>query len=223
MSHGSTWRLQRRPRGGPLRRAKVDRALLGTLVPSVSAERIRLWSYSDLLALRVIAWLRATKTAPDGQAIAPDTMTAVQTGLRELANIDLARWTEEGSPNIAVDRGGRIVLNATPSPEHANGQAGQAVLHADALDLLRPLAIGRLVRGPDLVAPRPRLRIVPGKLAGAPHVHHTRIETEALAALRRRGLTVGKITALYPAIDTVDVENALDLECELQPDLALAA
>jgi uncharacterized protein (DUF433 family) len=190
------------------------------LVPSVSAERIRLWSYSDLLALRVIAWLRATKTAPDGQAIAPTTMAAVRTGLRELANIDLALWTGEGSPNIAVDRGGRIVLNATPSPEHPDGQA---VLDADALDLLRPLAIGRLVRGPDLVTPRPRLRIVPGKLAGAPHVHRTRIETEALAALRRRGMTVGKITALYPAIDMADVEDALDLECELQPDLALAA
>ncbi|HWX44763.1 MAG TPA: DUF433 domain-containing protein, partial [Solirubrobacteraceae bacterium] len=156
----------------------------------------------------------------DGQAIAPTTMTAVRTGLRELANIDLALWTEEGSPNIAVDRGGRIILNAAPSPEHPDGQA---VLDADALDLLRPLAIGRLVRGPDLVIPRPRLRIVPGKLAGAPHVNRTRIETEALAALRRRGLTVGKITALYPAIDTADVEDALDLECELQPDLALAA
>jgi uncharacterized protein (DUF433 family) len=190
------------------------------LVPSVSAERIRLWSYSDLLALRVIAWLRATKTAPDGQTIGPTTMTAVRTGLRELASIDLALWTEEGSPNIAVDRGGRIVLNATPSPEHPDGQA---VLDADALDLLRPLAIGRLVRGPDLVTPRPRLRIVPGKLAGAPHVYRTRIETEALAALRRRGLTVDKITALYPAIDTADVEDALDLECELQLDLALAA
>jgi uncharacterized protein (DUF433 family) len=190
------------------------------LVPSVSAERIRLWSYSDLLALRVIAWLRATKTAPDGQAIAPTTMAAVRTGLRELASIDLALWTGEGSPNIAVDRGGRIVLNAIPSPEHPDGQA---VLDADALDLLRPLAIGRLVRGPDLVTPRPRLRIVPGKLAGAPHIHRTRIETEALAALRRRGMTVGKITALYPAIDIADVEDALDLECELQPDLALAA
>ncbi len=190
------------------------------LVPSVSAERIRLWSYSDLLALRVIAWLRTTKTAPDGQAIAPTAMTAVCTGLRELANIDLALWAEEGSPNIAVDRGGRIVLNATPSPKRSDGQA---VLDAEALDMLRPLAIGRLVRGPDLVAPRPRLRIVPGKLAGAPHVHRTRIETEALAALRRRGLTVGKITALYPAIDTADVEDALDLERELQPDLALAA
>ncbi|HEV2997770.1 MAG TPA: DUF433 domain-containing protein [Solirubrobacteraceae bacterium] len=190
------------------------------LVPSVSAERVRLWSYSDLLALRIIAWLRATKTAPDGQAVPPTAMNAVRTALRELAGIDLALWTEDGSPNLAVDRGGRIVLNADTSPAHPDGQA---VLDAQALDLLRPFAVGRLVRGPDLVTPRPRLRIVPGKLAGAPHVHRTRIETEALAALRRRGLSVGKITALYPAIETADVEDALDLERELQPDLALAA
>lgn len=190
------------------------------LIPSVSAERVRLWSYSDLLALRIVAWLRATKTAPDGQAIAPTAMNAVRTALHELASIDLALWTEEGSPNVAVDRGGRIVLNADPSPEHPDGQT---VLDAEALDLLRPLAIGRLVRGPDLVTPRPRLRIVPGKLAGAPHVHRTRIETEAIAALQRRGLTVSKIAALYPAIEAVDVEDALDLEHELQPDLAMAA
>jgi uncharacterized protein (DUF433 family) len=147
-------------------------------------------------------------------------MHTVRTALRELANIDLALWTEDGSPNVAVDRGGRIILSAYPSPEHPDGQA---VLAAEALDLLRPLAIGRLVRGPDLVTPRPRLRIVPGKLAGAPHVHRTRIETEALAALQRRGLSVSKITALYPAIQTADIEDALDLERELQPDLALAA
>jgi hypothetical protein len=41
------------------------------LIPSVSAERVKLWSYSDLLALRIVAWLRATKTAPDGQAVPP--------------------------------------------------------------------------------------------------------------------------------------------------------
>lgn len=190
------------------------------LIPSVSAERVKLWSYRDLLALRIVAWLRATKTAPDGQAIAPTAMNAVRTALRELTSIDLALWTKEGSPNIAVDRGGRVVLNADPSPEHPDGQT---VLDAEALDLLRPLAIGRLVRGPDLVTPRPRLRIIPGKLAGAPHIHRTRIETEALAALQHRGLSLNKITALYPAIKTVDVEDALDLERELQPDLALAA
>lgn len=74
-----------------------------------------------------------------------------------------------------------------------------------------------------LVAPRPRLRIVPGKLSGAPHVHWTRIEAEALAALARRGLSSDRIVALYPAIETADVREALDLESDLQPGLVLAA
>lgn len=190
------------------------------LVPSVSAERVKLWSYSDLLALRIIAWLRASKPASDKHTVPPSTMKAVRTALRELARLDLGLWTEEGSPNVAVDRGGRIILNAKPSPEHPDGQA---ILEADVLDLLRPLEIGQEVNGPDLVSPRPRLRIVPGKLSGAPHVHHTRIETEALAALLRRGMTTGKIVALYPAIKTADVKDALNLEHELQPDLALVA
>jgi DNA-binding transcriptional MerR regulator len=36
------------------------------LSPSVSPTRVRLWSYSDLLGLRTIAWLRATKKSLDG-------------------------------------------------------------------------------------------------------------------------------------------------------------
>src|SRR5262245_13790019 len=32
------------------------------LVPSVSAERTKLWSYEDLMKLRTIEWLRRTKT-----------------------------------------------------------------------------------------------------------------------------------------------------------------
>ena len=31
------------------------------LIPSVSAERVKLWSYGDLMALRTIYWLRQTK------------------------------------------------------------------------------------------------------------------------------------------------------------------
>ena len=113
-----------------------------------------------------------------------------------------------------------IVLDVDAHPQHAGGQQ---LLDADQLELLRPFEITRELRGPDLVAPRPRLRIVPGKLSGAPHVHHTRIETEVLAALARRGLTSDRILALYPAIETADVRDALDLESQLQPGLTLAA
>lgn len=190
------------------------------LVPSVSRERVKLWSYSDLLGLRTIAWLRATKPAPDGHDVPATAMKAVRNALRALAELDLELWTDDRSPNVGVDRAGKIVLD--PSGQ-ASELGGQEVLDAELLDVLRPFEIGETQRGPDLVAPRPRLRIVPGKLAGAPHVHRTRIGTEALAALHRRRLTTAKIMRLYPVIQAADVEQALDLESQLQPDLALAA
>jgi uncharacterized protein (DUF433 family) len=190
------------------------------LVPSISDVRIKLWSYSDLMSLRTIAWLRATKTAPDGHDVPATTMSAVRRALRELLELDLDLWTEDVRPSVAVDRRGKIVLNPQSQPQHTDGQR---LLDAQQFQLRRPFEITRELRGPDLVAPRPRLRIVPGKLSGAPHVHRTRIETEALAALARRGLRSDRIVALYPAIETADVREALDLERDLQPDLVLAA
>jgi uncharacterized protein (DUF433 family) len=147
-------------------------------------------------------------------------MSAVRRALKELAELDLDLWTDDAGPNVAVDRRGEIVLDVRDHPQHADGQQ---LLDADQFQLLRPFEISRETRGPDLVAPRPRLRIIPGKLSGAPHVHRTRIETEALAALARRGLTSDRIVVLYPAIEQADVRDALDLERQLQPDLALAA
>jgi uncharacterized protein (DUF433 family) len=190
------------------------------LVPSISDVRVKLWSYSDLMSLRTIAWLRATKTAPDGQDVPATAMRAVRRALKELAALDLDVWIEDAGPSVAVDRGGEIVLDVDDHPRLADGQQ---LLDADQFQLLRPFEITREIRGPDLVAPRPRLRIVPGKLSGAPHVQRTRIETEALAALARRGLASERIVMLYPAIDGADVSDALDLERQLQPDLPLAA
>lgn len=190
------------------------------LVPRISSVRIKLWSYSDLMSLRTIAWLRATKTAPDGQDVPATAMRAVRRALKQLAELDLDLWAEDRGPSVAVDRHGAIVLNVEAQPEHLGGQQ---VLDADQLQLLLPFEISPVLRGPDLVAPRPRLRIVPGKLSGAPHIYRTRIETEALAALARRGMTTDRIVLLYPAIDQADVGDALDLERQLQPDFALAA
>lgn len=190
------------------------------LVPSISDVRVKLWSYSDLMSLRTIAWLRATKTAPDGQDVPATAMRAVRRALKELAALDLDVWIEDAGPSVAVDRGGEIVLDVDDHPRLADGQQ---LLDADQFQLLRPFEITREIRGPDLVAPRPRVRIVPGKLSGAPHVQRTRIETEALAALARRGLASERIVMLYPAIDGADVSDALDLERQLQPDLPLAA
>jgi len=93
------------------------------------------------------------------------------------------------------------------------------------LDLLAPFTSREGLRGPDLSAPRPRLRIVPGKLGGSPHVLHTRLESQALGALAESGLAQAKIYRLYPDVEPAAIEDALDLERQLAQNLrpALAA
>jgi uncharacterized protein (DUF433 family) len=192
----------------------------GTLVPSVSSVRVKLWSYGDLLGLRTIAWLRATKTDDDGYSIPATTMSLVRRALGELRELHLDTWTDDESPNVGVDRRGAIVLEPGREPRHLNGQR---LIDAEVFEVLRPFDLGAEHRGPDLVKPRPRIRMVPGKLAGAPHVYQTRVETQTLAALKVRGLDTPKIASLYPILKREDVEDALDLERQLQPSLALAA
>jgi uncharacterized protein (DUF433 family) len=66
------------------------------------------------------------------------------------------------------------------------------------------------------------LRIIPGKLAGSPHIVNTRIETVALGALAARGMSAAIISELYPAIDQPAIQDALDLEGQLARNLAAA-
>jgi len=64
---------------------------------------------------------------------------------------------------------------------------------------------------------------VPGKLGGAPHVVHTRVESEALGALRASGLGQAKIYKLYPRVDPKAIDDALSLEHQLSENLSRAA
>jgi uncharacterized protein (DUF433 family) len=194
----------------------------GILIPSVSPERVKLWSYGDLMALRTIYWLRHTKQDPSGREIPRTAMKAVRRALSEIAALKLELWSEDGAPRVAVDRAGCIVIE----PEgRARRPGGQRILDADMLDLLAPFASNEGLHGPDLSAPRPRLRIVPGKLGGAPHIAHTRLESEALGALADSGLPQAKIYRLYPDVEHAAIKDALDLERQLAQNLrpALAA
>jgi len=74
--------------------------------------------------------------------------------------------------------------------------------------------------GPDLVTPRPHLRIVPGKLSGEPHVERTRISSRSVAALLRDGLGSSQVLRLYPELTSEAIEECWDLETQLQVNLA---
>jgi uncharacterized protein (DUF433 family) len=191
-----------------------DWARKEVLVPSVSPERVKLWSYADLMGLRIIHWLRQDKTIEDDD-VPRTTMSAVKRALGQLAELDMALWTEERGPSVVVDRSGRVLVKTDP---HHEAHARQRVLD-DELDILAPFPSADGLRGPDLVAPRPRLRIVPGKLGGSPHVVHTRLESQALGALAASGLPSAKIYRLYPDVDPPAIDEALDLEQQLARNL----
>ncbi len=190
----------------------------GVLVPSISRERVKLWSYADLMAMRVVQWLRQ-KTLGGGAFVPRSAMPAVRKAIDELRALDMELWSEETGPNVLVDRAGRIHLSTEP---HARTVDGQHLVEADSLNLIAPFEVGA-ARGPDLVVPRPRLRIVPGKLGGSPHVLRTRLESQALSALRDSGLPTATIYELYPDVEPPAIDQALDLEHQLARNLRAAA
>jgi uncharacterized protein (DUF433 family) len=184
------------------------------LVPSVSAAKVRLWSFSDLMALRIIYWLRQAKQAPDGVSVPRTSMSAVKHALSQIDELDLGLWSEESGPSVNADRAGNVVVRSGQDREVAHRQRQLAV--ADEFDVTAPFVALEGSRGPDLHAPRPKLRIVPGKLGGSPHVVHTRLESQAVASLETRGLPVAKIYRLYPDVSHDAIDEALDLEAQLR-------
>ena len=181
----------------------------GIVVPSVSASREKLWSYADLMALRIVSWLRHAK--PSELPASP--MPKVRRALSVLAELELNIWepvAEQPSP-ILVDASGSIFVRHRQLVLNTSGQP--ALLSAEVLGLTAPFETAGLP-GPDLIAPRPHLRIVPARVSGEPHLEGSRITTPTLAALADRGYGVRQIAALYEvAVDAV--AEALDLERQL--------
>lgn len=78
------------------------------LVPSVSAEKVKLWSYSDLMGLRVIYWLRQRKTTDLGVDIPRTSMPAVRQALDTLGDIGSPIWQPSSDPALFVDGAGQM-------------------------------------------------------------------------------------------------------------------
>ena len=185
------------------------------LVPSVSAERVKLWSYSDLMGLRVIYWLRQRKATNLGVDIPGTSMPAVRRALDALRDLGAPIWKLGSDHVLFVDGTGEIYLKRPDGVQNLDGQLGDEGL----LDLIAPFKTQEGARGPDLVRPRPDLRILPGKLGGSPHVVGTRNETCAIAALAKDDFTLDGILSLYPHLTREQIDQAIDLERQLDENL----
>lgn len=183
------------------------------VVPSVSPVQEKLWSYSDLMALRVVAWLRHRKPAVDGTNLPASPMPKVRRALALLDELGLDPWRPGAAAEspLVVDRNGEIYVRAEAGVLNLYRQ--RALLDEDVLGLTAPFQDAGMA-GPDLLRPRPHLRIVPSKVAGEPHIEHSRLTTQTVAALATRGYTAGEISDMYAAPEAA-IREAIDLERQL--------
>jgi uncharacterized protein (DUF433 family) len=191
----------------------------GIWVPSVSSTRVKRWSYSDLLALRLIDWLRRDK--PDLK-LAKTSMAKIRGALAAVEK--LGDRLREHSVTVWVDPVGGLVVDVEGEVfvPLSRGLA-QGLAHLEGLNLVEAWQGDGGVIGPHLFEPRATLRIIPGKLSGEPHVVDTRIPTKMLSTLRTRGLEVPGIIELYPRLTQENVEEAIALEGQLERNLRAVA
>jgi uncharacterized protein (DUF433 family)/DNA-binding transcriptional MerR regulator len=179
----------------------------GIYRPSIAPDpRPRLWSWADLLALRAIDWFRRSK---GNEGPPPVSMQNIRQMLKVIDQ--QGESTETLHRLVAVSESGDLFLR----------RADAFVMRADGTGQLAIPGVLRLVApyqtAPDLLRPRPLLRIIPGKLHGEPHVRDTRVSTAVLYRLNEMGYPREQILAMYPSVSEDALIQAIELEQSLSP------
>jgi uncharacterized protein (DUF433 family) len=185
----------------------------GHLIPSVSQKPL-LWSYTDLLALRTIYWLRQPKRAFDHEVPATS-MSKVKWALEQLRELDLGLF-EEGRPSVAVTIQGDVAVNFDALPLRlSDGQ----YLNPELVDVIGPFEGLEGAKGPDLLWPRPTVQILPRKISGAPHIAGTRLPTQSIYTLKSRGFSLEQLARVYPFAGADALQDSIDLEEQLEHNI----
>lgn len=187
------------------------------VLPSVSRHRVMRWSYADLLLIRLVDWLRQDK--PDLR-VAKTSMAKIRMTLDRAA--DLGERLLGRGVVVYVDQRGCLVLEMEEMLTIPLQQGSFQRLLDTKVNLVEAFTVRPGLRGPDLIQPRPTLRIVPGKLSGEPHAEGTRIPTNMVAALASQEFDSDKIRELYPALTSENIAEALELEEQLEENLHAA-
>jgi uncharacterized protein (DUF433 family) len=189
---------------GVPRRTLHDWARVGVYRPDFDNTRPKMWSYRDLVFVRLFAWLR-TKGMERG------TVSARVGRFKTLLE-------EEQGAFSTIRSDGRAVLTDDALMDEWSGQRVFAEVASclDVFDLRAPLDMAEFRKsklwGPNLVKPSDWTAMSPWIMAGDPCIDKTRIPTIGLYALRQeRGLDEEGIAALY-SIERDAVSDALVLE-----------
>ena len=190
-----------------------DWAKKGLVTPDFNSARPKMWTYRDLVMLRLFAWFRHRSMPPDRAA-------------QQVRKV--RQMLEDNSVSTIRSTGTAVYLDdAVEDPESPQMAFSAAVSCLVKFDLLAPLetsASPTHLWGPNLVRPTDATRISPWVLAGEPCIRNSRIPTATLYALHHeRGLLPADIAALYGDLSQVAIVEAIDLESKMRSSAAVAA
>jgi uncharacterized protein (DUF433 family) len=168
-----------------------------------------MWSYRDLVFLRLLAWLRQGGMQRSLAAAKVDDLRRQLSEGVEVRNIHATKWdvvlNDTHGDALPDDRD-----NLLPSHEFYS-LLGTFDLH-EPIEELRSRR-HEAVWAPDLVTPSEHSGISPWVLAGDPCVRQTRIPTASIFALHtERALSPVAIVSLYPGLSVEAVDDVIALE-----------
>lgn len=189
---------------GVPRRTLHDWAKARVYVPDFAPPRTMMWSYRDLVFLRLFAWLRS----------------------KGMERQEVARRVDGFKSQMAQDQhalstirsDGRATFVDDAAIDEWTGQTAFSDLlkQLDVFELKSPIGLddfqGSSLWGPNLIKPSPRTSMSPWIMAGDPCVDQTRIPTIGIFTLRHeRGLDDIQIAHFYD-IEASAVADAVALE-----------
>lgn len=192
------------------------------LLPDYAHADPAIWSYRDLVLLRLLAWLRQggmerPLAAAKTKHVRDQLSAGVQIRQIHATSHDVVLLGENADDEIDDDR-----QNLLPSSDFYSLLASFD-LH-EPIDELRGTKDGSSW-APHLVTPSRHSSISPWVLAGDPCVRNSRIPTAAIFALStERQLPSEAIVDLYPGLTVEQVDDVTELEQRLRGiETALAA
>jgi uncharacterized protein (DUF433 family) len=172
---------------------RADRPLL---VPEYSARRPVLYSYFDLLAARVVSYLREQRSLQKIRAAVENLRGLGMT--EHLAKYDLVPQGRQGV--AVVERNGHTGLELVEKP-------GQHTFIVSLRAVIGPFET-EWTRVPPLEHPRRRLDVNPAVRGGYPVVSGTRLDYDLIAGLVQDGVPPDEIKKYYPSVSAAAARDA---------------
>lgn len=163
------------------------------LVPEINASRPMLYSFRDIVALRIIAKFRAE--------------VSLQRISSVLRNLEENEFTEHLSEYRFAFDGKSIRVKDGDNWMDIDKQSGQWEFISFE-DVYRSFSNFKGITVPNLLAPAPGIEVDAGTLGGTPRIKGSRIPTDVVTdLLRDPETTEDEIQEFYPNLKKTDLKN----------------